>query len=260
MFLITNWTCACMKYTAWGHYFPFMCSSLKGLYFFFGCFIGTSDSANKKLNTSYFPSTLSMFTILHNWFLIYPDASARTLELVLEFSRETFFSLFITHVISTVSKPKNTYLLNLCLFPLFFVASLLPVLINSWILSASGFQSASCSISTSLVSGLPACPSRLFFYPSSLRTVSLWPLCLCVCCPIFLKWFAPIQFILQNSVVIFPVIHLPVQPLPRLCSTSATPSMNLSYIAISLSESLQVWELTEVKGFDIHVSSALDSA
>lgn len=84
----------------------------------FGCFISTSNSASKKFKSSYFPSTLPRFPILAYGLPIYPDASARTLEEVLEFSRETFFSFFITHVIFTwYPRPRIPSIFHTCVLP-----------------------------------------------------------------------------------------------------------------------------------------------
>ena len=82
-----------------------MCNSRKSSYVSPECFLGSSNSERKKWNSSYFPSALSKFPMFACSLPIHQNASARKLEEILKFLWETFFSLFITHVVST-----NTYL------------------------------------------------------------------------------------------------------------------------------------------------------
>ena len=175
------------------------------------------------------------FPTLANGLPIHPDASARNLKEVLELPRETFFSLFITYVISTLCIPTNTCHLNRCTF---FPSSQHHC---SWqprqgpTLSPHQFLTPVDVLASCLhpALSLPQCPACLPVMPFlapflSHNTVSLWLHYLCMCCSFFLKRFSSIQLILQTSVVISPVFSLYSPPSRVPHGSSATSRMDLT--------------------------------
>lgn len=164
----------------------------------FGCFLGTTNSESKKWNSSYFPSTLFGFPTFANGLPIRPDASARNLKEVLELPRETFFSLFIIYVISTLCiSTNNTCHLNRCTF------SPSPQHHCSWhprqgpTLSPPQFLTPVDVLASRLHPALslpqcPACLSCLSLHPSSLTTQFLFGFIIFACAvPSFWNAFLP---------------------------------------------------------------------
>lgn len=170
------------------------------------CSTGTSNSAEQELNAPYFPSTLSRFPSLH----MFPRFMQMLLQepgKVLEFSWQIFFTLFITHVISTWGPSPITPVFKTCI--LFSPSPWLSV--SAWLcpqhFPPAGGILGYLHLRRVLAAWLFITPFLSPFLPQN--TSSLGPLCLCTYCPFFLKCFSSIQCILQNPVFLFLVLCPP---------------------------------------------------